>query len=349
MNIKRRILAYAVGLSIAVSPLSASAQERIPEEARAYFRNGVELLQSEPPNYQDAYYQFKLAFEKSNSWKVLGNLGLCAVKLERDGEALAFYDDYLKRGGKGINKDEREAIERDMLLIRGNTASVELGSNPEDADVLDVRSGATAPGQTYTISPAKKVLLLRAGNHTLTATSKEGRQLRWEVALTPGRTASHVFDFAAPEPVKPVEATPAVGPVTPPPNQPPPPVTDHGSGGIGTLRVVGIVTTGVGLALVGGGFMTGAKVNSKKKEADALCNMNTCDPRADTLYDEADSLATTANILFISGGAVAAVGIGLIIFGGPSSSGPAQASAKPFRVTPLLGSGVGGLMASGSF
>jgi hypothetical protein len=353
MNFKRRILVYAVGLSVAMSPFAAMAEERIPEEARAYFRNGVELLQNDPPNYQDAYYQFKLAFEKSNSWKVLGNLGLCAVKLERDGEALGYYDDYLKRGGKGINKDEREAIERDMLLIRGNTASVELSSNPEEADVLDVRSGATAPGQTYSLSPAKKVFLLRAGSHTLTATSKDGKQLRWEVALTPGKSIGHVFDFAAPEPVQttPVETPGAAGGTQP--AQPLPPVAPQAesSGGIGTLRIVGFVTTGVGLALLGGGLVVGGKVSSKEDEADKLCDTPNmvCDPRAEGLYDDAESLAKTANALFISGGVVTAVGLGLVIFGGPSSSKSAQASAKPFRVTPVLGGGVGGLIASGSF
>ncbi|MFZ5891315.1 MAG: hypothetical protein ACOY0T_09715 [Myxococcota bacterium] len=347
MNIKRRILVYAVGLSVAMSPLAAAAQERIPEEARAYFRNGVELLQGDPPAYQDAYYQFKLAFEKSNSWKVLGNLGLCAVKLERDGEALAYYDEYLKRGGKGINKDEREAIERDMLLIRGNTASVELSSNPEEVDVLDVRSGATAPGQTYTISPAKKVLLLRAGAHTLTATAKDGRTLRWEVALTPGKSVSHVFDFAAPDPAKPTTADTPPGNIVKPDQPPPPPVQPvESSGGIGTLRIAGLVTTGVGLALLGGGFVVGANMRSKEDEADKLCDNMTCDPRAEGLYQDAESLAKTANALFISGGVVTAVGVGLVIFGGPSSK---QASSKPFRVTPVFSGGLNGLVASGSF
>ena len=351
MNFKRRILVYAVGLSVAVSPLAVGAQERIPEEARAYFRNGVELLQNDPPNYQDAYYQFKLAFEKSNSWKVLGNLGLCAVKLERDGEALGYYDEYLKRGGKSINKDEREAIERDVLLIRGNTASVELSSNPEEADVLDVRSGATAPGQSYALSPAKKIILLRAGSHSLTATSKDGKTLRWDVALTPGKNVSHTFDFAAPEPVQSAANVsggshdgPAGGAQLPPP--PPPPATES-SGGLGTLRIAGLVTTGVGVALLGGGFVVGAKMRSKEDEADKLCPSNPCPQAAETLYSDAESLAKTANVLFISGGVVTAVGVGLIIFGGPSSK--SQASAKPFQVTPVFGAGLNGLMASGSF
>jgi len=43
---------------------AAHAAETISEEAKAYFKNGVELIQEQPPNYQDAYYQFRLAYEK---------------------------------------------------------------------------------------------------------------------------------------------------------------------------------------------------------------------------------------------------------------------------------------------
>ena len=103
----------------------ASAEEAISEEAKLYFRNGVELIQGSPPNYQDAYYQFKLAYEKSKSWKVLGNLGLCSFKLERDGEALDAYNEYLKSGGNEIDPEERKALERDVLVITGNSAARE--------------------------------------------------------------------------------------------------------------------------------------------------------------------------------------------------------------------------------
>ena len=63
-------------LSFALATRVASAEEKISEEAKLYFQNGVELIQNQPPNYQDAYYQFKLAWDRSHSWYVLGNLGL---------------------------------------------------------------------------------------------------------------------------------------------------------------------------------------------------------------------------------------------------------------------------------
>ena len=93
---------------------TARADDAIPEEAKLYFKNGVELIQSQPPNYQDAYYQFKLAWEKSKSWKVLSNWGVCALKLERDGEAIWAYTEYLKQ--KEIDPDDNFAFDVTMQL-----------------------------------------------------------------------------------------------------------------------------------------------------------------------------------------------------------------------------------------
>src|SRR6187402_1666262 len=126
----------------------ARADDKISEEAKGYFRNGVELIQGSPPNYQDAYYQFRLAYEKSKSWKVLGNLGLCSFKLERDGEAIQYYSDYLKGGGKDIDPDERAALERDLLVLNGNSATVTLTSASADIDLADTRAGSSAPPQS---------------------------------------------------------------------------------------------------------------------------------------------------------------------------------------------------------
>ena len=133
-----RVVSRAVGgglllVAISTASLPAAAQDKISEEAKLYFKNGVELIQSQPPNYQDAYYQFKLAWEKSKSWKVLGNWGLCALKLERDGEAIWAYTEYLKQ--KDIDPDERKDLERDLLLLNGNAASVTLTSDIADLEL----------------------------------------------------------------------------------------------------------------------------------------------------------------------------------------------------------------------
>ncbi len=329
----------------------ARADEPISEDAKLYFKNGVELIQSQPPNYQDAYYQFKLAYEKSHSWKVLGNFGLCAFKLERDGEAIQYYTDYLKGGGNEVDPDERAALRRDLLVLNGNSAGVTLTSAAADLDITDSRAGSSAPPQSYHMDGGKLVLRLRAGTHTLTATHGNQSQ-RWEIAFSPGRDETHDFDFsekpaAAAAPV----AAPAAAPA--PVSQPPMPAADSGS----PLRTAGFVSAGVGVATVVGGVITGLMAKGKETDAKGLCRGTVCPQSASAKFDSASSLATVSNILFIGGGAVTAAGVGLIVFGGPKAEPEKTARVTRFekhagvtlRMLPAVGRDGAALWAAGSF
>ena len=57
------------------------------------------LQDPKAPRYEDAYREFKAAYAASPSYKILGNLGLCAMKIERDAEAIDAYEKYLKEAG----------------------------------------------------------------------------------------------------------------------------------------------------------------------------------------------------------------------------------------------------------
>jgi hypothetical protein len=323
----------------------AFAEEAISEEAKLYFRNGVDLIQATPPNYQDAYYQFKLAFDKSKSWKVLGNLGLCALKLERDGEALQFYTEYLKGGGNDIDPDERAALEREMLLINGNTAIVDISASIPDVDLTDVRAGSAVPPQSYKVQGDMLSLRLRAGSHTLTATAPDGKSLNWQVTLQPGKKIAYRFDFAASAPTS---AAPTPAATAPIPGTPP---AEQSSGG-SPLRTVGFVTAGVGGAALIGGVITGLMAKGKESEALDQCEGNDCEPEAEESFDSAASLATVTNVLLIGGGVLAAAGVGLIVFGGSSGAeqAPHAATAAPRLVlSPAVGPGMSGVWATGRF
>ncbi len=324
-----------------------AAGDAISEEAKAYFKNGVELIQDQPPNYQDAYYQFRLAYEKSKSWKVLGNLGLCSFKLERDGEAIQYYSDYLKGGGNDIDPDERSALQRDLLVLNGNSAGVTLSSAAMDIDVTDSRAGSSAPPQSYRLEGGKLTLRLRAGTHTLTATHA-GKTLRWEVALSPGRNEAHDFDFSEPAlaPVAPVAAVPAAAPQ--PANAPPEPAPSDTP-----IRTAGFVTAGVGVAALASGIVVGLMAKGKesdaKSDAKNVCHDLICPTSAETKFNSAQSLATVSNILLIGGGVLAAGGVGMIILGGPKSGEAPKTAHATFRLLPTVGRDGGALWAAGSF
>lgn len=330
-------------LALLLCAAQASADDAISEEAKLYFKNGVELIQSQPPNYQDAYYQFKLAWEKSKSWKVLSNWGLCALKLERDGEAIWAYTEYLKQAGKDIDPDERKDLERDLLLLNGNAASVTLSSDVPQLEVVDTRAGSVVPPQSYRLEGGKLALRLRAGSHTLSATS-QGKSQRWEVVLSPGRTDEHHFEFAARAAAAPAPA-PAVAPAT----------SSRSDAGAtksgGTLRSVGYVVTGVGVLAFGAGAVMGGQAKGEESDSREKCSDLpvfgfSCPESSRQDFENAQQKARTGNVLMIAGGAAALGGVAMILFGGPKAS---ESSRATVQLTPLLGERDAGLFAQGTF
>ncbi len=312
--------------------------------ARLHFANGVELLQSDPPNYQDAYRQFQLALEKSGgSWKVRGNLGLCALKLERDGEALVHYGEYLDKGGDEIDPQERSHIERELLLIKGNLTTVKLEASDPEARVSVTRQGSTSPTQLYELEGGKAQLGLRSGSFTIVAKSGEKR-LEWSTVLSAGEETSYVFDFNQ-------QATKAE-------SKDPAKSATETSSKPSTLRIVGFITAGTGVAVLGGGLIAGILSQSKEKSALENCIGEVCTEASEGDFDSAKSLATVANILLISGGVLAATGVTFIIVGGNKPAGETasltwgptkQAAAPRLKLSPMAALAGGGVLASGHF
>ncbi|MES1188907.1 MAG: hypothetical protein ABUL60_34140 [Myxococcales bacterium] len=307
----------------ALAPHGAWASQ---ETAKRYFQNGVELITAAQPNFQDAYYQFQLAYRESGqSWKVLGNLGLCALKLERDQEAAGYYEQYLKKGGSEIAAEERNAIEQDLLLLKGNLATVRLSSPVADLKIVDRRAGSSAPAQSYSLKDGALDLELRAGNHTLTATSGD-RRLTWDVVLEPKTVTQHTFDFDAKEPEP---AAPAAAPATGAPAAavaPPKAPADTVSGGV-NLRVPAYISLAVGAVGVGlGGYFMWQSSDYQKQSDDAFkCNSrllgctDTEKAKVRGLEDDSSSAKTRAIVAFGVGGAGIVTGVVLLAVSGSSS------------------------------
>lgn len=318
----------AIGLAFAACLLAPHGAFGAQDTAKRYFQNGVDLITAAQPNYQDAYYQFQLAYRESGqSWKVLGNLGLCALKLERDQEAVGFYEQYLKKGGNEIAAEERAAIEQDLLLLKGNLATVRISSPVQELKIVDRRAGSSAPAQSYSLKGGALELELRAGNHTITATSGDKR-LAWDVVLEPKMVTEHVFDFdapvAEPAPAAPPAATPTADAAAPPP-------APRSSGP--NLRIPGFISLGVGAVGLGLGGYFLWQSSDYQDQANTLfaCDKRplgcTVQERADVRGYEAKSgdAKTGAVVAFGVGGAAIVTGIVLLAVSGSSSSADAQA------------------------
>src|SRR5205814_2459788 len=119
---RNRVGSIAVALVLLLTSVIVGeqvARAETPEaldEAKKYFETGVGYLDDpDGERVEEAYHAFRRAYELSKSPKVLGNIGLCAMRLERDGEAIDAYSEYLEL--PDIDAEERAQIEKDLRAL----------------------------------------------------------------------------------------------------------------------------------------------------------------------------------------------------------------------------------------
>jgi hypothetical protein len=199
-----RLAALFVAITVGVATVPAAADETPPapaapsteekEQARLHFTAGVNLLRDpEKARYEEAYTEFKRAYELVKSASILGNIGLCAMKLERDAEAVDAYTRYLAEM-QSLDPDERAQTERDLVTLRAGLARVTVETPPEGALIHDVRVTARGESVTNIYGPVQGTteLGIRRGHHIIKARFSQGREVAWELNVTGGE--SHVFE-----------------------------------------------------------------------------------------------------------------------------------------------------------
>ena len=338
-----KVVAIGIGLVIVGLALpSRAADVVISDEARAHFSAGVNLLQDpDGARYEEAYREFKEAYAKSPSWKILGNLGISAMKLERDSEAIAAIKKYLGEGGKRIDADERAQFQRDLSTLESGVAPLVLQTDPPGATIEDERHPASGQAiqNSYTADGPLQIGV-RPGRHRFTAKLAGRVDAVWEVELSPRQQASHTFTLS--EPV-------AAAPVAPPAAAPPPPPTVVGDSAKSSngMRTGAYVAFGAGVVGLGVGTIFGMSAKSKYRDANAITNDNcpTSGPckLAGSLFDEREGLGNdgdTARTLSIVGFAVGGVGLaaGVTLFVlSNKKEGAAAARVEPYVGADQLG------------
>jgi hypothetical protein len=216
-----RVGLLAIGL-LGFSAPGLAAEVKITDAARKHFNAGVALLKDpDGARYEEAYGEFKVAYQASPSWKILGNLGITAMKLERDGEAIEAFSRYLEEGGKNIDAGERADIERDLSTLRASAVNVLLTTTPAEVAVTDERtpSQGSPVRNRYQSQGGSLRLQIRPGHHVMTATLDGKPTLRFEFDAQPGGSEQHEFNFdaAAAMPVAAPAPAPPVVAASPPP------------------------------------------------------------------------------------------------------------------------------------
>lgn len=288
------LVAFVAFVATAGAPRHAAADEPAPspssaegdaaakarEEARLHFAAGVNLLQDpDKPRYEEAYTEFKRAFELARSPTILGNIALCAMKLERDAEAIEAYTRYLAEV-KDLDPAERSQAERDLVTLKAGLARITVESRPDGALVQDTRIPARGEAITNLYGPLQgpTELALRRGHHVLRARFPDGVESTWEADIDGGE--HHAFE-------RPVDRLPPVTVTKETPEQVP------ATRPVPRSVYVGGIATGV---LATGTIVTGILAVSTRSEFDGA-NDGTQPDRASDLRSTGQTLNVASDVL----------------------------------------------------
>lgn len=287
----------------------------VNEQARKHFSAGVALLQDpDGEKVEEAYREFKTAYEMSGSPKVLGNMGLCAMRLERDGEAIDAYSHYL-REVKDIDPEERAQIVRDLETLTVGVARLTIEVNKPGVRLVDVRYPVRGERITNVYGPVngKIEIGVRPGHHVITARLPGNEDATWELEAYAGGRDKYAFTMHEPPP-RVVTPAPEAG------------TTSRSSSSVGPWLVMG-----TGAAMVIAGSVTGIVALGKTNDIADRCPSNTC-PKSfdlDGARSDAKTFVRITDVLLIGGGLVTAGGLGWLLFSnGSERSAPAPTAKR---------------------
>jgi hypothetical protein len=341
------VLVVTGGL-MAQAATAHAADVVVTERARAHFNAGVNFLQDpDGARYEDAYREFRAAYAESPSWKMLGNLGLAAMKIERDGEAIEALKKYLAEGGSELDAEEKQQVSRDLATLTAGVVTLELSSAPAGATIADDRRPVSGPSirNVYEALQQPTKLGVRAGHHRFVASLAGHQDEVWEVDLRPGTTVQHTFEMKPLAPtVAPAAPSAAVTSAAPAPA--PAPASESSSWN--SQKTMAVVAGSVGVVglVVGTVFFT--QYSSKNSEAKEICpsGMN-CEPGSAARHEELVADAKSARTLTYVGwgvGVAALGGAAALYFTAPSKERSPGAS---LQLSPALGPGQYGAVLRG--
>ena len=308
----------------AMPPAGKTSPTGTSEEARSHFAAGVSLLQDpEGEKVEEAYREFRTAYDLSGSPKILGNMGFCAMRLERDGEAIEAYTRYL-REVPDIDADERAQIIRDLQTLTIGIARLTIEVDKPGVRIVDVRIPVRGERVTNTYGPittGKLEVGVRPGHHILTAKLADHEDVMWEIDAFAASRDKNSFTMRPR-----VVAT-----------------ATNGENGRGT-NVAPLVLMSIGGAMLIGGAITGILALGKTNDIETKCPNDVC-PKSFDLDGERSSAKTfvrITDVLLIGGGVLTVGGLGwLLLDRGKAEKEPPKSASVPRAWVPLPSGGCG--------
>ena len=324
------VLAVSCAIAIATAGMASWAQGDAAGAKKAFSKGSKLFDKGDFPAAADA---FREAYRLNPSWKLYYNIGQAEAAAKHYGLALEAFERYLAEGGDEVAPDRNDEVIAELKRLRELLGSAEIKA-PEGALIIvdDFETGT---------APLPGAIKLVAGVDHVIRAEKDGAVLESRtVRVSSGD--SIVIELGLPKPVDGPAPAPAASA-----EQHAAPAQAKGEGA--PLKTWGWVTLGVGAAVaIAGGVVGGVALSLDKKLQDD-CQDNVCDtPAQHDDISKRDSMGVASTVLIISGAAVAATGVVLLIVGYKKAE-TNDATGAEVSLVPAAGPGFAGAAFAGRF
>ncbi|MBN2715013.1 MAG: tetratricopeptide repeat protein [Deltaproteobacteria bacterium] len=341
-------------MAVAIAPFGAMAQEGEGQsepvgehvnELKVLYDHGVALYQLE--KYAEAALVFRELVAQSPRFQFYFNIGECEYLRKRYDLALEAFETYLDTGGDKISDEDRahaEEVIRESAAITGR-----LDVTGEDSCEIWV------DGEFRGKAPFPRLMPLMPGEHTVVCMNNSEQIEEKQVSVVEGETVEIAFCVsnevkpAEPDVAANIDSRAATG-------------TDEsastgsaaehvGSPSVkrkkSPLITTGLVLAGIGSATLVASLITGNFALSKSDRLAQNCdNEKLCEDSNKDLYEDADTLTKTTNILLATGAALTVTGVVMAIMGRKKQESREKIAVK---TTPLIGKKMQGIVIQGGF
>lgn len=141
----------------APAPSAAPSAEVLKEAGERYTR-GLALYGD--GEFLLALVEFERAYQLSNNYKVLYNIGQVRIQLGRYAKAKEALEEYLKAGGSNLTAERTQAVNKDLATLAERTATLNIITAEAGTDI-------SLDGKVIATSPLQEPLIVDAGEHNL--------------------------------------------------------------------------------------------------------------------------------------------------------------------------------------
>lgn len=178
--------------------------EEATAEAFERYERGIDYYSNNNPGA--ALAEFLRAYELTNEWLVLYNLGQVSQALDRTTDAAHYFERYLAEGGAEIDDERRAEVEATLATLRQALGRLRVEVDVADAEIL-------VDDEVVGISPLEDALYFVPGPHTVLVRHTDHGSVRREVLLASEVEERIALTLVTPE--APIPVDPGGGGVEP--------------------------------------------------------------------------------------------------------------------------------------